>query len=167
MAGRNKPIPDNVVSIDGRKFTVVELDKAQRRRITAAAKVRFLALLKEGMDPSEAAMSLGLTGSRMRAEAKRDPEFGAKVEQARAEGVPGVADRVFTMYQRRALDPDGPPQLLHNLAVAIHPLFEPFRRTKLEGSVGIQPLPQIDASLYSDEELATLRELLTRRAIEP
>ena len=167
VAGRNKPIPDNVVSIDGTKLTVIELDKANRRRITAAAKERYLILLKEGLDPSEAARSLGLTGSRMRSEAKRDKEFGQKVEQARAEGVPGVADRVFEMYQRRALDPDGPPQLLHNLAVAIHPLFEPFRRTKLEGSLGLQPLPQIDASLYTDEELIALRELLNRKAIEP
>lgn len=166
MAGRGKPLPDNVVNIDGSRITVVELDKANKRRITPAAKERYLVLLREGLNGSEAARQLGLTGSRMRAEAKRDPEFGKQVDAAKAEGVPGLADRIHDVYVNRALAPDGPPMLLHNLAVAYLPAFEPFRRTKLEGSLGIQPLPQIDASLYTDEELTTLRELLTRKAIE-
>lgn len=165
MAGRSKPLPDNVVSIDGKPFTVVELDKANRRRITEAAKARYLILLEEGLDPAEAAYELGLTGSRMRAEAKRDRAFGVKVDEARERSYPGKIDRIRQRYHQRALDPDGPPQLLHNLAVVMLPEFAVFQKLKLEGGLDLRALPQIDPSLYTDEELVQLKVLLERRAI--
>lgn len=163
MAGRSKPIPDNVINIDGTKFTVVELDKAQRRRITAAAKDRFLVLLAEGMLPNEAAYELGLTGSRMRAEAKRDEEFGKAVEEARTKGEPQLIDRIERVYIQRALDPEGPPQLLKDIAMVYHPRWDIFRKTTIEGELGLRAMATIDPALYTDEELATLKTLLERK----
>jgi len=166
MAGRGKPLPDNVVSIDGKQLTVVELDKAQRRRITAAAKERYLVLLEEGMSGNEAAHELGLTGSRMRSEAKRDEEFGKQVDAAKGKGRPGLVDRIQAAYVNRALDPDGPPQLLHNLAIVYHPDWDVFRKLKLEGGLDLRAMPAIDVALYSDEELEQLRDLLQRKPPE-
>lgn len=163
MAGRNKPLPENVVNIDGTKFTVVEFDKAKRRRITKAAKDRYLILLGEGLLPNEAAYQLGLTGSRMRAEAKRDEEFGKKVDEARQHGEPQLVDRIERMYLQRALDPEGPPQLLKDVAMVYHPRWEIFRKTTIEGELGVRALATIDPSLYTDEELATLKTLLERK----
>lgn len=165
MAGRAKPLPDNVVNIDGTKFTVVELDKARRRRITKAAKDRYLTLLEEGLLPNEAAYELGLTGSRMRAEAKRDEVFGKKVEEARGRGEPQLIDRIERMYVARALDPEGPPQLLHNLAIVYHPRFAVFQKLKLEGELGVRALATIDPALYTDAELETLKNLLERKPL--
>lgn len=163
MAGRQKPLPDNVVNIDGTQFTVVELDKAKRRKITQAAKDRYLALLEEGMIPNEAAYQLGLTGSRMRAEAKRDEAFGKKVEEARQRGEPQLIDRIERVYIQRALDPEGPPQLLKDIAMVYHPRWDIFRKTTIDGELGVRALATIDPSLYTDEELATLKALLERR----
>jgi len=165
MAGRRKPLPDNVVNIDGSVFTVVELDKARRRRITQAAKDRFLVLLEEGLLPNEAAYELGLTGSRMKAEAKRDGAFGAKVEEARQKGEPQLIDRIERVYIQRALDPDGPPQLLKDIAMVYHPRWEIFRKTTIEGELGVRALATIDPSLYTDEELAVLKALLERKPL--
>lgn len=165
MAGRSKPIPDNVINIDGSVFTVVELDKAKRRKITQAAKDRFLVLLEEGMLPNEAAYELGLTGSRMRAEGKRDPVFGEKVEKARLAGEPQLIDRIERVYIQRALSPDGPPQLLKDIAMVYHPRWDIFRKTTIEGELGVRALATIDPSLYTDEELATLKTLLERKPL--
>jgi hypothetical protein len=158
-------MPDNVVNIDGSTFTVVELDKANKRRITAAAKERFLQLLGEGLLPNEAAYQLGLTGSRMRAEGKRDEEFGKKVEEARLQGEPQLIDRIERVYIQRALDPDGPPQLLKDIAMVYHPRWEIFRKTTIEGELGVRALATIDASLYTDEELVVLKTLLERKPL--
>lgn len=163
MAGRGKTLPENVVRIDGQPFTVIELDRANKRRITAAAKARYLTLLEEGLNRSEAATKLGLTGSRMRSEAKRDETFGKAVEKAIETAYPAFQDRLRTMYTARALDPDGPPQLIHNLAVVHLPEFAVFQKLKLEGSLGLQALPTLDATLYTDEELQMLKMLLERK----
>lgn len=165
MAGRSKPLPDNVVNIDGTKFTVVELDKAKRRKITEAAKGRYITLLEEGLLPNEAAYELGLTGSRMRAEARRDEAFGQKVDEARVKGEPQLIDRIERVYIQRALDPEGPPQLLKDIAMVYHPRWEIFRKTTIEGELGVRALATIDPALYTDEELATLKALLERRPL--
>lgn len=165
MAGRQKPLPDNVIHIDGTPFTVVELDKAKRKRITAAAKERFVVLLSEGLNPSEAAYELGLTGSRMRAERKRDEEFDKACGLAQLEGEPGFKERLRSTYRRRALDPEGPPMLLHNLALVHLEEFAVLQKTKIEGNLGITAMPHIDASLYSDDELRQLQELLARKPL--
>lgn len=153
-----------VVSIDGTPLTVVDIDRANKRKITKVAKQRFLLLLEEGYNAREAAHQLGLTGTKMRAEAKRDEEFGRQVEEAKLKARPMVADRIREAYMSRALDPDGPDRLLHNLAVVYLPEFEVFRRTKIEGDVGVRALPTIDASQYTTEELRQLRDLLSRGA---
>lgn len=155
-----------MVELHGESVEVVKLDGNRRRRITKVAKERHLMLLEEGLTNSEAAQQLGLTGSRMRAEAKRDPEFGAAVEKALERGLPGLQDRIRSMYAMRALDPEGPPQLLHNYAVVHLPEFESFRKMKLEGPLDLRALPTIDPALYSDDELRMLKELLERRPPE-
>jgi hypothetical protein len=165
MAGRAKPIPDNVINIDGSTFTVVELDKANKRRITTAAKERYLVLLAEGMLPNEAAYELGLTGSRMRAEAKRDEEFGKLVDEHRLKGEPQLIDRIERVYLQRALDPDGPPQLLKDIAMVYHPRWDIFRKTTIDGELGVRALATIDPTLYTDEELAVLKALLERKPL--
>lgn len=161
-ASKKDPLPDNVVTIDGKPFTVVELDKANKRRITAAAKARYLVLLEEGLNRSEAAHELGLTGTKMRGEAKRDPEFGKAVDEAIERSYPAFQDRLRNTYVRRALDPDGPPMLINNLAIVHLPEFAILRKTQLEGELGIKALPTLDTSRYTDEELETLRDLLSR-----
>lgn len=152
-----------MVELHGQTVEVVTLDENNRRRITKVAKQRHLMLLEEGLTNQEAAQQLGLTGSRMRAEAQRDPVFGAAVEKAIRRGHPGLQDRIRSMYAMRALDPEGPPVLLHNFAIAHLPEFEVFRRTRLEGGLDLRAVPTIDPSLYSDEELEQLKELLERR----
>ncbi len=111
---------------------------------------------------NEAAYELGLTGSRMRAEARRDEAFGKLVDEAIEKAYPMFQDRLRSTYVARALDPDGPPMLINNLAIVHLPEFAILRKTQLEGELGIKALPTLDTSQYSDEELETLRDLLSR-----
>lgn len=114
-----------------------------------------------------------MTGTRFKRFERRDPEFGAAVEEAKAEGKESLVDRIRDRMEDLALHVNTPSErMLIQLAEAHLPEFayRRTRRTEATGQVDVLHRLQLDPeklALIPQEKLLIAIEALEEAAKDP
>lgn len=123
----------------------------------------YLAAVAQGVGPDLAARALGVTGTRMRALARRDPGFAARLGDAKAEGYALYQDRLRGTARTRATGEPGSDRILE-VELATHvPGYEHLRRDRVKVDARLEHAIVLDPGALDAmpvEKLTQLRELL-------
>jgi hypothetical protein len=140
------------------------------KRLTRAQRERFLELVRQGMDRSQATAAVGAPALSFRALCRHDPRFEADYEEARRAGYDPIAEKLRRRLVDLALDPENDSVRPIQLALQIYDLevrrILGASRVELTGADGgpLEHRTSYDLERLTDAELDSLHAFLSKAA---
>jgi hypothetical protein len=145
-----------VIGIDGKSPVKRFLEEHSEDELEA-----YIEAVRDGMGLDLAARSIGLTATRMRRYAKREPELAERISAAHAEGREHYQDQLKAAAHDLALDTQNPNPRILEVELAAHggPEYAHLRRDRVKHEGRVEHALVVDLTQLNALPIEKLREI--------